>query len=105
MPLQRSFLQALLAERLTSSLRCVTFRKSHTQILYILITSIIQTKGLDWVDTEKAKHEGKKRAEEMYDQHYGDQENYNPEYPSHRYIEEEGNRHEHHRHHHYREDE
>ena len=29
-------------------------------------------------DKEKAKHEAKKRSEQLYDQHYGNEENYNP---------------------------
>ena len=37
-----------------------------------------QTKGLDWVDAEKAKHQGREKAEQMYDQHYGDMDEYNP---------------------------
>jgi len=42
------------------------------------IDKLAETKGLDWVDREKAKHEGKQRAEQMYDQHYGGQDQYDP---------------------------
>lgn len=40
---------------------------------------LAETKGEDFVDKEKAKHEAKKRAEQLYDQQYGDQPNYNPQ--------------------------
>ena len=39
---------------------------------------LAETKGEDFVDKEKAKHEAKKRSEQLYDQQYGDQPNYNP---------------------------
>ncbi|KAF2665725.1 hypothetical protein BT63DRAFT_73908 [Microthyrium microscopicum] len=42
------------------------------------VDKLVETKGMDWVDSEKAKHEGRRRAEEMYDQHYGNDDNYNP---------------------------
>ena len=34
------------------------------------IDKLAETKGEDFFDKEKAKHHAKKRAEEMYDDHY-----------------------------------
>ncbi len=42
------------------------------------VDRIAEMNGADYVDREKAKHEAKKRSEQLYDQHYGDEENYNP---------------------------
>ena len=39
---------------------------------------LVETKGEDFYDKEKAKHDAKKKAENLYDQQYGDQPNYNP---------------------------
>lgn len=39
---------------------------------------LIETKGLDYVDAEKAKHHAKQNAEQLYDSHYGDMDEYNP---------------------------
>jgi hypothetical protein len=39
---------------------------------------LAETTGADWIDKEKAKHEAKKKSEQLYDQHYGNEENYNP---------------------------
>lgn len=36
------------------------------------VDKLAETKGEDFYDREKAKHEAKRRAEQMYDQHYGD---------------------------------
>ncbi|KAI0157594.1 hypothetical protein GGR57DRAFT_510616 [Xylariaceae sp. FL1272] len=47
------------------------------------VDKLVETKGLDAIDREKAKHHAKKQAEELYDQHYGDQDEYRPEYPRH----------------------
>ncbi|KAG0009630.1 hypothetical protein BGZ80_002206 [Entomortierella chlamydospora] len=32
---------------------------------------LFESKGLDFLDREKAKHEAKKRAEQLYDEHIG----------------------------------
>ncbi|KAA8895943.1 hypothetical protein FN846DRAFT_967326 [Sphaerosporella brunnea] len=40
---------------------------------------LVESKGLDWVDREKAKHHAKKNAERMYEEHYGEQDRYDPE--------------------------
>lgn len=42
------------------------------------VDKLAETKGEDWIDKEKAKHGAKKKAEELYDQQYGDQASYNP---------------------------
>jgi hypothetical protein len=42
------------------------------------VDKLVETKGMDWVDSEKAKHEGRRRAEAMYDDHYGGQDQYDP---------------------------
>ncbi|KAI6089569.1 hypothetical protein F4821DRAFT_231330 [Hypoxylon rubiginosum] len=42
------------------------------------VDKLFETKGLDYMDREKAKHQAKKQAEEMYDHQYGDQEEYDP---------------------------
>jgi len=34
------------------------------------VDKLAETKGLDFIDREKAKHEAKKNAEHLYDQHY-----------------------------------
>lgn len=44
------------------------------------VDKLLETKGADWIDRERAQHEAKKRAEGMYDSHYGQQDGYNPEY-------------------------
>jgi hypothetical protein len=46
------------------------------------VDKLAETKGEDWWDKERAKHEAKQNAEHMYDQHYiQDQraEEYHPE--------------------------
>jgi len=42
------------------------------------VDKLAETKGMDFVDRERAQHAAKKNAEEMYDQHYGDQDQYDP---------------------------
>ena len=37
-----------------------------------------ETKGMDKVDTERAKHQAKEQAEHMYDEQYGNQDQFNP---------------------------
>lgn len=32
---------------------------------------LAETKGADFIDKEEAKHKAKKNAEQLYDQHYG----------------------------------
>ncbi|EWC47471.1 hypothetical protein DRE_00439 [Drechslerella stenobrocha 248] len=59
---------------------------------------LFETKGLDQWDKEKAKHQAKERAERLYDDQYGSQDNYNPnERPAPSYVDHE--RHHHHHHH------
>lgn len=42
------------------------------------VDRLAETKGADYIDRERAKHEAKKRAENLYDQHYGGDDEYNP---------------------------
>ena len=42
------------------------------------VDRLAETKGADFVDKEKAKYEAKKKSEQLYDQQYGNEENYNP---------------------------
>ncbi|CEJ89554.1 Putative CipC protein [[Torrubiella] hemipterigena] len=42
------------------------------------VDKLIETKGADFIDREEAKRQAKKNAEEMYDSHYGNQDQYDP---------------------------
>lgn len=42
------------------------------------VDKLAETKGEDFFDRERAKHEARKRAENLYDQHYGGQDQYDP---------------------------
>ncbi|KAG7291975.1 hypothetical protein NEMBOFW57_002004 [Staphylotrichum longicolle] len=42
------------------------------------VDKLVETKGLDFVDREQAKRHARKQAERMYDEHYGDQDRYDP---------------------------
>eukprot|EP00249_Psilotum_nudum_P025193 c29440_g1_i1 orf=84-470(+) len=42
------------------------------------VDRLAETKGEDFVDRERAKHEAKKRAENLYDQQYGEYDQYDP---------------------------
>ncbi|GAB7342972.1 hypothetical protein MBLNU457_g1074t1 [Dothideomycetes sp. NU457] len=42
------------------------------------VDKLAETKGMDEYDREKAKHQAKRNAEQMYDQHYGDYDQYDP---------------------------
>lgn len=42
------------------------------------VDKIAETKGEDYFDREKAKHEAKRQAEQMYDDHYGQYDQYDP---------------------------
>jgi hypothetical protein len=39
---------------------------------------LAETKGMDFIDREKAKHHTKQQVEGMYDSHYGDNDQYDP---------------------------
>lgn len=43
------------------------------------VDKLAETKGMDFYDGEKAQHRAKKGAERMYDEHYVDMNDYNPE--------------------------
>ncbi|KAI1199960.1 hypothetical protein F5X97DRAFT_321974 [Nemania serpens] len=48
------------------------------------VDKLFETKGLDAFDREKAKHHAKKQAEHLYDQQYGQYDQYDPnQYESH----------------------
>jgi hypothetical protein len=34
------------------------------------VDKLFETKGLDYIDREKAKHQARRNAEELYDSHY-----------------------------------
>ncbi|KAK2068157.1 hypothetical protein P8C59_002815 [Phyllachora maydis] len=40
--------------------------------------TLCETKGLDFIDREKAKRHAEKQAQEAYDSHYGDLNEYDP---------------------------
>jgi hypothetical protein len=42
------------------------------------VDKLVETKGLDEFDAERAKHHARKQAEQMYDQQYGDMDQYDP---------------------------
>ncbi|KAI2470244.1 hypothetical protein F4781DRAFT_180937 [Annulohypoxylon bovei var. microspora] len=42
------------------------------------VDKLFETKGLDFIDREKAKHHAKKQAEHLYEQQYGGQDQYDP---------------------------
>ncbi|KAE9364892.1 hypothetical protein N431DRAFT_355254 [Stipitochalara longipes BDJ] len=42
------------------------------------VDKLAETKGMDFIDREKAKHHAKENVENLYDQHYGDQDQYDP---------------------------
>jgi hypothetical protein len=42
------------------------------------VDKLAETKGENWFDRERSKHEAKKRAENLYDQHYGGNGQYDP---------------------------
>ncbi|KAH7014228.1 uncharacterized protein B0I36DRAFT_338442 [Microdochium trichocladiopsis] len=49
------------------------------------VDKLFETKGLDYIDREKAKHEAKRRAENLYDQQYGNQDQWTPDSEPHEY--------------------
>ncbi|CAK7266671.1 hypothetical protein SEPCBS119000_002148 [Sporothrix epigloea] len=42
------------------------------------VDKLVETKGLDFIDREKAKRHARENAEQLYDQQYGNQPDYNP---------------------------
>ncbi|KAB5575945.1 hypothetical protein GE09DRAFT_609810 [Coniochaeta sp. 2T2.1] len=42
------------------------------------VDKLAETKGMDFVDRERAKHHAKQNAERLYDERYGDLERYDP---------------------------
>ncbi|CRK26369.1 hypothetical protein BN1708_018238, partial [Verticillium longisporum] len=42
------------------------------------VDKLVETKGLDYIDREKAKRHAEKQAESLYDNQYGDLEQYDP---------------------------
>jgi hypothetical protein len=50
------------------------------------VDKLAETKGADWVDRERAKHEAKKRAENMYDDQYSGREEFHPDHEPHGHL-------------------
>lgn len=44
------------------------------------VDKLAETKGMDEYDRERAKHQAKENTQNMYDQHYGGQDQYDPSY-------------------------
>jgi len=42
------------------------------------VDRLVETKGLDFVDRERAKHQAKEQAKQLYDQQYSSQDQYDP---------------------------
>ncbi|PPJ57301.1 hypothetical protein CBER1_09023 [Cercospora berteroae] len=42
------------------------------------VDRLAETKGADYIDREKAKRQARENAEQMYDQHYGNNDQYDP---------------------------
>lgn len=42
------------------------------------VDKLFETKGLDALDRERAKHKARENVEQLYDQQYGDSDGYNP---------------------------
>lgn len=42
------------------------------------VDKLAETKGMDFVDRERAKHHARQNAEQLYDQQYGDMDQYDP---------------------------
>lgn len=42
------------------------------------VDKLVETKGLDAIDREKAKRHAKQQAEQLYDQQHGDQDDFDP---------------------------
>lgn len=42
------------------------------------VDRLAQTKGADFIDREQAKRHARESAEQMYDDHYGQQDQYDP---------------------------
>lgn len=42
------------------------------------VDRLAETKGADYIDREKAKRQARQQSEELYDQHYGQYDQYDP---------------------------
>ncbi|KAK7967855.1 uncharacterized protein PG986_002132 [Apiospora aurea] len=42
------------------------------------VDKLAETKGADYIDRERAKRDARRNAEQLYDQHYGDYDQYDP---------------------------
>lgn len=42
------------------------------------VDKLAETKGEDFIDRERLRHDASRRAEGMYDDHYGGQDSYDP---------------------------
>lgn len=42
------------------------------------VDRLAETKGMDFYDKERAQHKAKENARDLYDSHYGGQDQYDP---------------------------
>jgi hypothetical protein len=42
------------------------------------VDKLVETKGLDYIDREKAKRHAERQAEHLYNEQYGNRERYDP---------------------------
>ena len=42
------------------------------------VDKLCETKGADWIDRDRTKRQARENAEQMYDQHYGQYDQYDP---------------------------
>lgn len=42
------------------------------------VDKLVETKGMDWLDKEKAKRRAKQNVENMYEAQYGENDQYDP---------------------------
>lgn len=42
------------------------------------VDKLMETKGMDFIDSERAKHHAQRQAEHLYEQQYGDMDEYDP---------------------------
>jgi hypothetical protein len=52
------------------------------------VDRLAETRGADYIDRERAKREARNRSEELYDQHYGNNDQYDPNQEPPRHVKE-----------------
>ncbi|KAF4555104.1 Hypothetical protein D9617_3g021740 [Elsinoe fawcettii] len=53
------------------------------------VDKLCETKGMDYVDREKAKRHAREQSERLYDEHYGQEDQYDPRREPPRHIREQ----------------